>query len=182
MHWCAMIQAHPSGLLCLVKKPLHAQKFWEEEWEMPHRESIHSFVASPLRRMSLSGLRRIFPSLSAGPLQRGAGYRWTPPWVNIVQARNQNVLNSPVVAQAGWASHAMRLRAQRERTPPCIDRPLRVKEKHSKQERRNKSNKFITTWPKRSEHDKRHPVVRRRAVEYPPPPKNQTRPVGLRQP
>ena len=64
-----MIQAHPSGLLCLVKKKkktFHAQKVWEEEWEMLDRESIHSFVASPLRRTSLSGLRRIFPSLSAG--------------------------------------------------------------------------------------------------------------------
>lgn len=50
----------------------------------------------------------------------------------------------------------------------CTDRPLHVKEKHSKRERRNKSNKFITTWPKRSERDKRPPVVRRSAVEWPP--------------
>lgn len=63
---------------------------------------------------------------------------------------------------------------QRGREPrkgglPCIDRLLHAKERHSKQERRNKSNKFITTWPKRSERDKSPPVVRRSAVERPPP-------------
>lgn len=47
--------------------------------------------------------------------------------------------------------------------------PLHVKGKHSKQERRTKSNKFLTTWPKRSERDKSPPVVRRSAVEWPPP-------------
>lgn len=54
-----------------------------------------------------------------------------------------------------------------KRSLPCIDRPLHVKERHSKQERRNKSNKFITIKLKRSEHDKRPPVERRIAVEQP---------------
>lgn len=52
---------------------------------------------------------------------------------------------------------------------PGIDLLLRVEEKHSKHERRNKSNTFIATWLKRSECDKGPPVVKRSAVECPPP-------------
>lgn len=48
-----------------------------------------------------------------------------------------------------------------------IDLPLYVREKHHKQERRNKSNKFITTLPERSECDKRPPVERRSVVGQP---------------
>lgn len=50
---------------------------------------------------------------------------------------------------------------------PGIDQALCVKEKHYKQERRNKSGKFISALPKRSECDKRPPVVRRSVAGQP---------------
>ena len=143
---------------------------------MLDRESIHSFVASPLRRTSLSGLRRIFPSLSAGspPML----WRWVS--LNLSMGQHRPSPKPECFKQPSGRADRMGLarntaREPGERTPPCIDRPLCVKEKHSKQERRNKSNKFITTRPKRSEHDKRRPVVRRSAVEYHPPPQSPNR-------
>lgn len=51
-----------------------------------------------------------------------------------------------------------------------VDRPFHVNERRPKQERRNKSNTFITIKPERSEHDQRPPVVRRSVVENSPPP------------
>lgn len=71
-----------------------------------------------------------------------------------------NFLKDPVVAKA---------KELRTSILPHIDRPFHVNERHPKQERRNKSNTFITIQPKRSEHDKTPPVVRRRAVEKHPP-------------
>lgn len=44
---------------------------------------------------------------------------------------------------------------------------IRLQEKHHKQERRNKSGKFISALPKRSECDKRPPVVRRSVAGQP---------------
>lgn len=45
-----------------------------------------------------------------------------------------------------------------------------MNERRPKQERRNKSNTFITIKLERSEHDQRPPVVKRSVVENPPPP------------
>lgn len=55
-----MIQAHPSGLLCLVK-PLHAKKSLG-------RRMAKCWTGHPFAHLLSSGLHRIFPFHSAGPL------------------------------------------------------------------------------------------------------------------
>lgn len=50
---------------------------------------------------------------------------------------------------------------------PALIKALCAKEKHYKQERRNKSGKFISALPKRSECDKRPPVERRSVAGQP---------------
>lgn len=139
-----MIQAHPSGLLGLVK-PLHAKRFGKK-----NGTRTGMFHPTPL-----------VPSIWCGP-------NWTPPWVNVHRAQTR-MLKRPSGGPGRMGLARNTATSPRNSSLPCIDRPLHVKEKHSKQERRNKSNKFITTWPQRSECDKSPPVVRRSAVEWPPP-------------
>lgn len=110
---------------------------------------------------------KIFPSHSTAPLHL----------VRVIltpfMGHHPSSLNRPAERACWWVrpkeTFVQHCRKPSRRRGPFhhIDQPLCVREKHHKQERRNKSNKFITTLPERSECDKRPPVERRSVVGQP---------------
>lgn len=92
LHWCAIIQHHPSSLLCLLKA--HPAKK-VREWTY---KSIYSFVASLHRRLS-NGLHRIFPSL----------YHWGPPSVmGLTEALHGRKYFKPKPDRVQWGTRMNR--------------------------------------------------------------------------
>lgn len=155
-----MIQAHPSGLLCLVKT-LHAESLGKKDGKMLDRRSTRSFVELRLARYFSIPTVPVLSVWRRVSLNRFMGQHLPRPEIRT--------LNRPSGGPGPDGSCVLHGHEPRKGSLPCVDLLLRVEERHSKQERRSKSNTFITTWLERSERDKSPPVVRRSAVEWPPP-------------
>lgn len=143
------------GAAVYHKKPL----VWKKVWGMRARRAARSLHAEAealwlsLAQDCSSAFRRCPPSVSGLAEPRHGS--------TFLQAKTK----FPEGPRGGRSQTS----SQRAAWPASIGL-FHVNERRPKQERRNKSNTFITIKPERSEHDQRPPVVRRSVMGNSPTP------------